>query len=86
MTPEPARRRAWIEAWWARPDHRDIPFTEKLCEVVEACVEDATRELREIVASAHALRCTCGDDNKPGGTLGDPRCIELQAMAKEGKV
>ena len=40
-------RRQWVERWWARPDHRDIPFVDKVCELVEACVEDAVRDVLE---------------------------------------
>lgn len=42
------------------------------------------RDLREIVAGAHAVRCTCGDHMRStdgAWDIRDPRCIDLQAMA-----
>lgn len=44
--------------------------------ITGAALEDVDR-LREIVASAHAIRCTC----EPGAL--DARCQALQALAQE---
>ncbi len=45
--------------------------------------------LREIIASAHAVRCTCGDKPWRRHTgdafdIRDPRCVEIQALATQG--